>query len=248
MEIDGGRVKPSGKNPIYGYVVAITGEPLLVTQSSDDRVMIFIDLGGVSRALEGRVQAGRRIDWFRLAKHLTGPRRLIGANVFDRAPASEPGNPKRRFHDHLRYSGFRVHVRTPRPDAQVQGETNVAIASQMMTGACRDRFDVAIVVTTDPDLVPVMERVSEEGKIVEVAGVSHELVPALRLVADRMHHIDDLPVLEILPTVMAQEAKDYMELQEPAHSTPAVSLAQSLEEDTEKEPKVGSDMPFAREV
>lgn len=210
--------------------------------------MIFIDLGGASRALEGRVQAGRRIDWFRLAKHLAGPRRLMGAYVFDRAPAGEPGNPKRRFQDHLRYSGFRVIGRVPRPDASIQGELNVAIATQLIAGACRDRFDVAIVVTADPDLVPAMERVSEEGKIVEVGGVSSELAPALRLVADRMHHIDDLPVLEILPAIPAQEAKEYMEIQENAQPAAPVSLTQSVEDEREGDPKPESEMPFAREV
>lgn len=206
------------------------------------------------------MQAGRRIDWFRLAKHLAGNRRLAGAYVFDRAPGAEPGNPKRRFHDHLRYSGFRVLVRPTRPDARLQGEINVALAAQLMAGACHDRFDVAIVATSDPDLVPAIERVSEEGKIVEVAGVAGDLSQTLRLVADRMHHIDDLPVLEILPAFTAQEANEYMQLQESSKRPgQMVSLTESVDDDLEgheaeeeEEQEVGaqagSEMPFAREV
>jgi uncharacterized LabA/DUF88 family protein len=163
--------------------------------------MLFIDLGGLSRSMEGRVEEGHRIDWFRLAKHLAGTRRLTGAVIFDRAPGGEPGNPKRRFHDHLRYSGFRVVVRPDRIEDRLHpGELNVAFASELIAAAYQDRFDVAVLVTLDRALMPAIERISQTGKVVEVAGLAGELNPGLRRVADRVHHIDDLPVLEILPS------------------------------------------------
>lgn len=240
--------KAAMKNPIYSYAVGPRGEPLLVTQSPDDRVMIFIDLGGLSKSLEDRLQPGRRIDWFRLAKHLAGPRRLTGAVIIDRAPGGEPGNPKQRFHDHLRYSGFRVLARGQRPEeGSIQGELNVALTCELLGAAARDQYDVAVIATLDRALVPAMEALSREGKFVEVAGVSGELGPSLRRVADRVHHIDDLPVLEILPTTNGHPGGD-------RHET--VDGDDEDDADVEAELPVAparaagpeSDMPFAREV
>ena len=162
--------------------------------------MIFLDIGGLSRSLEDRVQEGTRIDWFRLAKHLAGNRRLKGAVVFDRAPGAEPGNPKRRFHDHLRYSGFKVVVRPERTEDRLSpGELPVAFASELLAAAYQDRYDVAVLVTLDRAIMPAIERVAQEGKNIEIAGLAGELNPGMRRLADRVHHIDDLPVLEIRP-------------------------------------------------
>ncbi len=165
----------------------------------------------------------------------------MGAVVFDRASGGDPGNPKQRFHDHLRYSGFRVLVRPQRlEERSSQGELNVALTCELLKGAARDRFDVAIIATLDRTLVPAIEALSEEGKIVEVAGIASELGPNLRRVADRVHHIDDLPVLEILPTMNGQgdvdRHEDDDELEADAHVA------------TERKADTGSDMPFAREV
>lgn len=46
---------------------------------------------------------------------------------------------------------------------------DVLIALDMLKGAVRDRFDVAVLVSADTDLVPAAEAVIEEGKRVEFA-------------------------------------------------------------------------------
>lgn len=162
--------------------------------------MLFVDVADVSWSLETKSREGFRLDWFRLAKHLAGTRRLVGAYVFDTAPEAGFGNPKQRFHDHLRYSGFRVVTRPHRPDDRaVHAEVQMALASELLSGCYRGLYDVAIVVSGDRIYAPALERVSREGKLVEIAATTARFTAELRKVADRAHFIDEMPILEFMP-------------------------------------------------
>lgn len=162
--------------------------------------MVFVDLPHVSHSLETKSMAGFRTDWFRLVKHLSGPRRLVGVYAFDTAPHGGYGSPKQRFHDHLRYTGFRMVTRPPRLDEDFPGgELDVAVATEMLSACYRDLFDVALVVSGDRDLAPALERLAMEGKRIEVAALNGHLPSALRKAADTVHRLDDIPLLEIMP-------------------------------------------------
>jgi uncharacterized LabA/DUF88 family protein len=162
--------------------------------------MLFVDVSDLSWSLDTKSLEGFRLDWFRLAKHLAGTRRLVGGLVFDTAPDAAVGSPKQRFHDHLRYSGFRMVTRPFRPDDRgVQQEVQAALITELLSACYRDRFDVALVVSGDRSYAPALEKVSQEGKLVEVAATSSRLTAELRKSADRVHLIDELPILEFTP-------------------------------------------------
>lgn len=181
---------------------------MLVTENEDDRVMVFIDLANALRAVQSKEPSGLRLDFYRLVKQLVGPRRLMGAYVFD---AVEPADrsvdvPVRRLYDALRYLGFRVVVREQSHEDAAQKEVDVALATEMLAGAFRDAYDVAVLVSGDRDFVPAIERVRAEGRRVEVAffsgGRSGEQAPSfshrLQKAADRVHELDGLPVLQVV--------------------------------------------------
>lgn len=162
--------------------------------------MLFLDVSDISWSLETKSLGGFRLDWFRLAKHLAGTRRLVGAQVFDTAPETSLGTPKQRFHDHLRYSGFRVVTRPFRTeDRTVHQEVQMALATELLSACYRDQFDVALLVSGDRCYIPALERVSREGKLVEVAAASARFTAELRKASDRVHYIDELPILEFMP-------------------------------------------------
>jgi len=184
---------------------------MLVTENPDDRVMVFVDLANVQHAVSTKETGGLRLDYYRLIKELVGPRRLIGAYVFDVVSSSDRAwnEPRKRLHDALRYMGYRVVAREVSfIEEGKQKEVDVALATEMVAGAFRDAYDVAILVSGDRDYVPAVERVRTEGKRVEVAffgrssafgresGFSHYL----QKVADRVHELDSLPILQILGT------------------------------------------------
>ncbi|MBW3583249.1 MAG: NYN domain-containing protein [Euryarchaeota archaeon] len=175
--------------------------------------MLFLDLANISRSLETKSFVGFRVDYFRLAKHLAGPRRLVGAFAFDTAPADSYGNPKQRFHDHLRYTGFRVIARPTRGEEyDHRREVDTSIATEILAAGYRDLYDVALVVSGDRAFLPVLEHVNRLGKRVEVAGVGGHFAADLRKAADHVHYLDAIPFLELVPPEHADEAEDPMEV------------------------------------
>lgn len=182
---------------------------MLFSENPADRVMIFIDLANVQKAVRNKETSGFRLDYFRLVNELAGPRRLIGAYVFDAISTSDRSSfdPKRRLLDALRFQGFRVIAREVNYGEEgQQKEVDVALATELVTCALRDVFDVAIVVSGDRDFVPAVERVRSEGKRVEVAFFGNAPLPGektsfsqyLQKVADRVHNMDELPVLQVI--------------------------------------------------
>jgi len=185
----------------------VVGE-MLVTEDRDDRVMVFIDLANALMAIQPKESTGLRLDFYRLVKELVGPRRLMGAYVFDAIQSTDRSVdvPKRRLLDALRYLGFRVVVREVSFTEGEQKEVDIALATEMLANAFRDAYDVAILVSGDRDFVPAVERIRAEGRRVEVAFFSggspleqgRSFSHHLQKVADRVHELDALPILQVV--------------------------------------------------
>jgi uncharacterized LabA/DUF88 family protein len=183
---------------------------MLISENPDDRVMMFIDLANVQKAVRNKENNGFQMDYYRLVNELAGPRRLIGAYIFDAVSVTDHStfDPKRRLHDALRFQGFRVVAREVNYGEEgEQKEVDVALATELVACALRNAFDVAVVVSGDRDFVPAVERVRTEGKRVEVAffgtaeapGAKSSFSHYLQRAADRVHNLDELPVLQVVP-------------------------------------------------
>jgi len=70
----------------------------------------------------------------------------------------------------------------------------VQIAVDLLAGAYEDRYDTAILVSSDTDLIPALAKVRAMGKKVEYVGFSHK--PSLGLITNsdirRLLTADDL--------------------------------------------------------
>lgn len=62
--------------------------------------------------------------------------------------------------------------------------TDVNIALDMVAGAYEDKFDAAVLVSSDTDLVPVMDHLRKKGKKVEYVGFSHNPSAGMQRAAD----------------------------------------------------------------
>lgn len=56
---------------------------------------------------------------------------------------------------------------------------DVQMAVDLLVGAYEDKYDVAIIISSDTDLIPAMEKVKNLGKEVEYIGFAHK--PSLAL-------------------------------------------------------------------
>lgn len=170
----------------------------MISYNKDDRVMIFIDVRNVMGSV--KMDSGfSKVDFTALTLKLKGQRQLVAAYVFDGIGSFVNGVDRtKKFHDFLRYSGFRVVERDSYDsETREQKEVDVAMACKMVVHALNDHYDVAIVVSGDRDFVPAVNEVQAAGKRVEVASFSASVAEELIRAADIYHRLDGEPVLSL---------------------------------------------------
>jgi uncharacterized LabA/DUF88 family protein len=171
----------------------------LISDNKHNKVMLFIDLRNVLESVNViEKSAPFALDLYTMAVQLVGSRELVAAYAFDtRKPFGVDDN-SARFHDRLRYLGFRVIARESYdPVKKEQKEVDVAMACEMVVHALRNSYDIAIVVSGDQDFVPAIQHVQAAGKRVEVAAFDISLGKALMKAADRFHDLDKIPLLSM---------------------------------------------------
>ena len=170
----------------------------LLSESSTDRVMLFIDLQNVLRSVDSMKSEGIQLDLYHMALQLIGTRQAVGAYVFDTRMPFGMEDRLRRMHDRLRYLGFRVVAREAYDEQRrEQKEVDVALACEMLAHAFRDNYDVAILVSGDRDFIPAIQHVQASGKRVEVAAFSNSMSEEVKRSADRFHELDRMPLLQL---------------------------------------------------
>lgn len=170
----------------------------LVSKNRNNRVMLFIDLKNITKSVEPVESAYFKLDFYTLARQLTGQRELVAAYIFDTRKPYGDDDPSKKFHDKLRYNGFRVIARESYdPNRKEQKEVDVAMACELVVHALRDHYDVAIVVSGDRDFIPAIQHVQAAGKRVEVAAFSNSVGGELIRTADEFHELGRMPLLSM---------------------------------------------------
>jgi uncharacterized LabA/DUF88 family protein len=168
-----------------------------------ERVIIYIDGSNFYHL----TPPGFRVDFDRLARSLTAGQYLVRTYYYNacRQDGSETYKNSQRFFDYLGHlQDFkvklgRVEFRGTNGDGTpilVEKGIDTQIVVDMLLGAVRDTYDVAILLSGDADFAGAVEAVKEMGKKVYVAhfrgvdGVAHALINA----ADRDIIIDETEV------------------------------------------------------
>lgn len=160
--------------------------------------MIFIDLRNILSSVATMQSFPFKIDFYSLARLLAGQRNVLAAYVFDGTMGDDEDSAARtrKFHDYLRYNGFRVIERNS-IEGREQKEVDVAMACEMVVHALKDNYDVAIVISGDRDFVPALQHVQAAGKIVELAAFRTSASEELRRTADKYIELESLPILSM---------------------------------------------------
>lgn len=153
-----------------------------------DRVCIFIDGSNFYHAVR-EAELPVSVDFAKLGAALTDPERRLVHTYYYNTPLlrPRPGDPdffnrdqpsraQQRFFNALRFIPnltFRQGRFQRLPDGgQVEKGVDVALAVDMLTLAFKDRYDVAILVSSDTDYKHAIETVKfETGKVVELCQV-----------------------------------------------------------------------------
>ncbi len=170
----------------------------IISNNKESRVMIFIDLRNILSSVATMQSFPFKIDFYSLARLLAGQRNVLAAYVFDGTMGDDEDSAARtrKFHDYLRYNGFRV-VERNSVEGREQKEVDVAMACEMVVHALKDNYDVAIVISGDRDFVPALQHVQAAGKIVELAAFRTSASEELRRTADKYIELESLPILSM---------------------------------------------------
>jgi hypothetical protein len=128
--------------------------------------------------------------WSPLASRIHGPQDYIRRYYYTSAPGDQPA--REAIAETLRGTGIEAPNIFHRPRSGRSKRVDITLATDMLTHAHRDNYDVAVLVAGDEDYVPLVEAVKAEGRRVALWFVPDGLSPALRAAADHYWDLSDL--------------------------------------------------------
>ena len=182
-----------------------------MVQYEKKKAMVFVDVRNILKAVESD-KAYCMVDFHDIVSILCREYDLIRVYAYDGSLMINGIDQTEGFHRYLKECRFTLRTRPVKirdsensTDAEQKG-VDVELACDMMTFAIKDCYDVAILISGDGDFIPVVERVKDQGKIVEVASFCYDTISNdLRLSADRFHNLDSIPILRMRPSSLDEE-------------------------------------------
>lgn len=163
----------------------------VVPSHPPERAMVFVDLMNVYESL-GNLKVDTNIDYYKLALKLAGPqRRLIRCHVYTgaydqaREPAKYSGQMKffNRVHT-MPFVTLKTRPLVSRGIGLIQKGVDTLIATDMVSMAFLNHYDIAFLVSGDGDLAPAVEAVKAAGKQIIVAAFVRSRSTAVANAAD----------------------------------------------------------------
>ena len=170
------------------------------------RVSIFIDGSNFYHALRN-AGCNTNIDFHKLGTELCGPDRDLVRIYYYNAPVDQTEYPEayaaqQRFFSSLHrtpYLELKLGRLMRRGNTFVEKGVDIMIATDMITYAYTDSYDVAILVSGDGDFVPAVLAVKNAGKHVENACFSNSQSHHLLQTCDKFIEIDNGFIANCIP-------------------------------------------------
>lgn len=160
-------------------------------QSSDERVMIFIDGSNLYHVLTQN--CGRHDLVFEKFSEKLGDGRRVKRTYYYNIRQDPTYNPaataeQDKFMATLfdtPYFEVKLGVHRRQGDTMVEKGVDVMMSVDIVVGAFRDLYDTAIIVSGDGDFYPAMQAAKDLGKHIEVVAFESNLSPEAKRVADK---------------------------------------------------------------
>ncbi|MFA5000025.1 MAG: NYN domain-containing protein [Patescibacteria group bacterium] len=148
------------------------------------RVAIYIDGSNLYHKLKDlKIERTTEFDYFGLCNLLARKRVIVSYRYYVGAVRAKVGDSlsqskrygQQRLFNHLENQGFRVKQGYLMENGEIFHEkgVDVKIAVDLLVGAYDDLYDVAILISSDTDLIPAIKKVRHLGKELEYVGFSH---------------------------------------------------------------------------
>ena len=176
---------------------------------SKERICIFVDGSNFYHSIKGSFDLhDNEVDFTKLINILKGDRLLIDVYYYN-APLDRGYNEKvywnqqKFFAELSKIPGFHVvlcnmrkTIKGGKPEFTVKGD-DIYLATDMVSLAYENKYDIAILVSGDGDFVPAIKRVQKLGKNVENAYFKVSRSTFLKEVCNKSIKLDDF-IIECL--------------------------------------------------
>lgn len=151
----------------------------------DERILVYIDGGNLYRKIKEKasgIEKGQKFCHSSLVHHLARGRELVTKRYYvgivrdvDNTEKSKTlVQSQQKFLSALEQEGFEIKRGRIVYDNTIREKgIDVKMAIDLVTDAIEDKYDTAIVVSSDTDLVPALQYVRNKGKKVEYVGFSY---------------------------------------------------------------------------
>lgn len=159
-----------------------------------DKNRVFIQIDGSNfyhRLKELKFRRLLNFDYQKFKEHLIGSRKLVMAKYYIGSIREEEGHLKsrilmknqRKFLGSLQKNKWQIGLgHMLKTDRYREKGVDVLIAVDMIIGAYENLYDILILVSSDTDLLPAIDKVKKLGKKVEYIGFSHK--PSYAMIAN----------------------------------------------------------------
>ncbi|MBI2626513.1 MAG: NYN domain-containing protein [Candidatus Nealsonbacteria bacterium] len=185
------------------------------TKNKEERVIIFLDGSNFYHRLKDSELGFKQLldfDYRKFAEWLAHGRIMVDCIYYVGLVRKEVGNTKseklvrdqQKLFANLQKQGWTVkigYMMKHDKDYKEKG-VDVKLAVDILDMAYRDRYDAAIVVSSDTDLIPAIIRVKEIGKAVEHIGFSHRPSFAMQRYSKLSRLLSRVELEQFLPNTL----------------------------------------------
>jgi len=158
-----------------------------------ERITIFIDNSNIFKGFQ---KYNIQVDYEKLKTIITRGRKLDAIYLYEGVVYPMSPEKKRWYEQLSARSGYIIEASFDKivRSGAIEKKVDIKIAIDVVSLAFKDTYDTAVLVTGDGDFLPVVKRVKELDKNVEIWAFKYSLANALKeqLEEDRIFYIDDL--------------------------------------------------------
>lgn len=158
-----------------------------------ERIIIFIDNSNI---FQGFRKYNIKADYEKLKNTITKGRSLQGIFLYEGVIYPMSPEKKKWYEDLSEHSDYVIKASFDKIAANdvIEKKIDIQIAIDMVSLGYENAYDTAVLVTGDGDFVPVVKKIKELGKNVELWAFEYSLANALReeLEPNNIYYLDDI--------------------------------------------------------
>ena len=158
-----------------------------------ERIIIFLDNSNI---FKGFRKYDIKADYEKLKKVIQRDRELHGIFLYEGVVYPMSPEKKKWYNGLNKRSGYVIKASFDKisPSGAIEKKVDIKIAIDIISLAYEDSYDTAVLVSGDGDFIPVVKKIKELGKNIEVWAFRYSLANTLKdeLGLEYIYYIDDI--------------------------------------------------------